>query len=65
MNEQITKLIEQSITGTSKKWLSLDDANTLSKLIIEECLDIVSAGGELCSRPKLVEKIKEHFGVEE
>ena len=35
-----------------------------AELIVRECLDIVSAGGEFCSRPKLVEKISQHFGVE-
>jgi 2,4-dienoyl-CoA reductase-like NADH-dependent reductase (Old Yellow Enzyme family) len=41
------------------------DAEKFAELIVEECLDLVSYGGEFCSRPKLVEKIKEHFGVEE
>ena len=36
-----------------------------AKLIVEECLNLVDRGGEFVSRPKLVERIKEHFGVEE
>ena len=36
-----------------------------SELMLGDVLNIVSNGGELCSRPKLVEKLKEHFGVEE
>ena len=36
-----------------------------AELIVEECLNIIGTGNEFCSRPKLVEKIKKHFGVEE
>ena len=36
-----------------------------AELIVEECLNLVDRGGEFVSRPKLVERIKEHFGVEE
>jgi hypothetical protein len=36
-----------------------------AELIVQECIDIVAAGGEFASRPKLVEKLQEHFGVEE
>lgn len=35
-----------------------------AKLIVQECVDIVDAGGEFASRTKLVEKLKERFGVE-
>ena len=35
-----------------------------AELIVQECIDIVAAGGEFASRPKLVEKLQEHFGVE-
>jgi len=41
------------------------DRYLFAELIIEECIDIVSAGGEFASRPKLVEQLKTHFGVEE
>ena len=36
-----------------------------AELIVRECIDIVGVGGEFASRPKLVEKLQEHFGVEE
>jgi hypothetical protein len=39
-------------------------ANKFAELIVEECIGIVEYGGEFCSRPKLVEQLKEHFGVE-
>ena len=40
-------------------------ADKFAELIVQECIDIVAAGGEFASRPKLVEKLQEHFGVEE
>ena len=42
-----------------------DDFEKFAELIVRECCDIVGAGGEFASRPKLVEKLQEHFGVEE
>lgn len=36
-----------------------------AELILEECLTVASYGGEFVSRPKLVEQLKNHFGVEE
>jgi len=42
-----------------------DNFQRFAELIVEECLDLVDRGGEFVSRPKLVERIKEHFGVEE
>ena len=37
----------------------------LAELIVEECIDVVDVGGEFVSRPKMVERLKQHFGVEE
>lgn len=37
----------------------------LGELILEDVLRIVGNGGEFASRPKLIEQIKTHFGVEE
>ena len=36
-----------------------------AELILQECIDVVDVGGEFVSRPKMVERLKEHFGVEE
>ena len=72
MNERIKELANQS--GAEIKIIHGDilyiskadlDIEKFAELIVEECLDLVSYGGEFCSRPKLVEKIKQHFGVEE
>jgi hypothetical protein len=67
MNERIEKLAE----GCFEYFEPNCDGETMefnykkfAELIVEECLNIVGVGGEFCSRPKLVEKIKQHFGVE-
>jgi hypothetical protein len=36
---------------------------SFAQLIVNDVLNIVAIGGEFCSRPKLFEQIKEHFGV--
>ena len=36
-----------------------------AELIVQECINIVASGGEFASRPKLVEKLQEHFGIQE
>jgi len=43
-------------------WHNVED---LIQDVIRECIDIVGYGGEFASRPKLVEKLQEHFGIEE
>ena len=35
-----------------------------AELIIEDCLDTISYGGEYVNRVKLVEQLKSHFGME-
>ena len=60
------KLIEIVDQADKDYALALVPADTLKKfaeLIVRECIDIVAAGGEFASRPKLVEKLQEHFGV--
>jgi 2,4-dienoyl-CoA reductase-like NADH-dependent reductase (Old Yellow Enzyme family) len=42
-----------------------DTLYSFAELIVKECIDIVAAGGEFASRPKLVEKLQEHFGIQE
>ena len=43
-------------------WQTFQEA---AELIVREYIDIVAAGGEFASRPKLVEKLQEHFGIQE
>ena len=73
MNSRIKELAEQAngpnnFFGALKgQMLLAGDAavEKFAELLVEECLDIVSYGGEWCSRPKVVEQIKRHFGIEE
>lgn len=40
------------------------DPDTFAELIIEDCLDTISYGGEYVNRVKLIEQLKSHFGIE-
>jgi 2,4-dienoyl-CoA reductase-like NADH-dependent reductase (Old Yellow Enzyme family) len=68
MNERIQELLidahKQTNGGIYNGHLS-EWTEKFAELIVRECIDIVAAGGEFASRPKLVEKLQEHFGVEE
>lgn len=64
MNNRIFEII-QGINGQVGLQWEEKDKQELAELIVQECIDIVAAGGEFASRPKLVEKLQEHFGVEE
>ena len=64
MNERIEELAEQA--GWDNHHSKFDTRiEKFAELIVAECLNLVDRGGEFVSRPKLVERIKEHFGVEE
>ena len=77
MNERIKELAEQAGIHFHKggtldagpngiaKFVLYSDMEKFAELIVEECLNLVDQGGEFVSRPKLVEKIEKHFGVEE
>ena len=61
MNERIQELVFQASENYD---YHPEFAKKLAELIVRECCDIVGAGGEFASRPKLVEKLQEHFGVD-
>ena len=72
MNERIKQLMEESVSfhwdydsNMYEAQVHPKDLEYFAELIVRECMDIVGDGGEFCSRPKLFEKIKQHFGVEE
>ena len=74
MNERIRKLAKKSgfsldtnniYTAKLEHLPIAENIEKFAELIVEECLNLVDRGGEFVSRPKLVERIKEHFGVEE
>lgn len=74
MNKLIKKLAEKAgihfgrsatLDGNDiARFVTTSDMEKFAELIVGECIDIVGAGGEFASRPKLVEKLQEHFGVE-
>lgn len=72
MNEHIEELFGQALDEVvSETWSKLTPGqvtkltNKFAELLLEDVLNIVGNGGEFASRPKLVEQIKERFGVEE
>ncbi len=70
MNERIRKLAVETDVWCDQNWAGHEFYNIrweekFAELIVRECIDIVGVGGEFASRPKLVEKLQEHFGVEE
>ena len=72
MNERIDKLFSDAIELTIKDPRDLrgedwdnECRKKFAELIVRECIDVVDVGGEFVSRPKMVERMKQHFGVEE
>ena len=72
MNERIKELMGKTLDDKfSHTWDTMTHEGLLmfsekfAEMIVGECLNLVDRGGEFVSRPKLVERIKEHFGVEE
>ena len=69
MNKRIRKLIEQATIIGEPSYpdskFEYFDKEKFAELIVKECIDIVAYGGEFASRTNLVEKLQNHFGVEE
>jgi len=67
MNERLMELYDQAIIleGNGDYVAGDLDPVKFAELIVKECIDIVGVDGEFASRPKLVEKLQEHFGVED
>lgn len=67
MNERIQELADQARIHSKEGFYTYTqiDEQKFAELMMEDVLNIVGNGGEFASRPKLIEKIKEHFGVEE
>jgi hypothetical protein len=63
MNDRFWEIVEQADEQGG------DDPDirdqVFAELLLEEVLRIVGNGGEFASRPKLIEQIKTHFGIEE
>lgn len=70
MNERANELIKSisELKYDASTGLFETDRRTLYDLIeltVKDCIDVVDVGGEFCSRHKMVERLKEHFGVKE
>ncbi len=65
MNDRIRELAKQA--GCPIDFMGYGEGNieSLAELILEDVFNIVGNGGEFASRPKLIEQLKSHFGVEE
>ena len=63
MNERIKQLaIEAGFYANP----DVEKFEKFAELIVKECIDTVSdCSIEYCTRPQIVNEIKEHFGVEE
>ena len=68
MNERILelafKLFNEDDYSEPGTYIQLN-VEKFAELIVQECIDVVDVGGEFVSRPKMVERLKQHFGVEE
>ena len=72
MNERIEQLAEQCWVHTNEPLFGAKsphwefDRHKFAELIVRECIDTVSdCSIEYCTRPQIVNELKEHFGVKE
>jgi len=66
INTRIQALIEQVGTDVSGKWISVDDAEKLTELMVQECgVALAPMLRDMISRGQAYRLIKQHFGVEE
>jgi hypothetical protein len=75
MNEKIKHMIEQAGTDVSGKWISLNNAEQLTRLIVQQAVDLIQARtiseevteweqGYNRALKKIQADITEKFGVE-
>jgi hypothetical protein len=66
VNDRLKKLVVQAGTDSSGKWLSIDNVEKLSSLIIRECClaadDWYQNDGDIHWDP--AQHIRKHFGVD-
>ena len=65
MNTRIQALIEQVGTDVSGKWISVDDAEKLTELMVRDCyVALFPALRDMISRGQAYDMIRQHFGVD-
>jgi RNA processing factor Prp31 len=66
MNKIVDELVAQVATDSSGKWVAVADLPEFVQLIVEECASIVEdAVDHREPASTYVDKINQHFGVEE
>jgi hypothetical protein len=68
MNEQIIELADKAVEDISSGPWNISDEFCIkfARLIVQECINtVLDSSVEYCTRPQIVNEIKEHFGVEE
>lgn len=64
-NTRIQALIEQVGTDVSGKWISVDDAEKLTELMVRDCyVALFPALRDMISRGQAYDMIRQHFGVD-
>ena len=64
MNSITQKLIAEAGTDISGKWMSIDNAEKFAELIVRECMEINKQELAFNAFERLMNKYKEHFGIE-
>lgn len=76
MNEKLKQLIEEVGTDSSGKWMRMDQAEKLAKLIVDECLGAIDNTNQHhvhtsfdkglvgATIYKSKQAVREHFGVD-
>ena len=65
MNKRIKELMRNAGTDTSGKWMGVEHAEKFAELIVRECIEINKQELSFNAFERLMNKYKEHFGVEE
>lgn len=71
MNDRIRELAIQAGAEYYAQTVLVNgtDADDLMRkfadLIVNECIGVIDVGGEFVSRPKMVERVRSHFSIEQ
>ena len=58
--KHIQELMQKAGTDSSGKWMSVDNAKTFAKLIVQECVGKLENDGMV----EVAIELKEHFNIE-
>ena len=64
MREQVKELMRQAGTDTSGKWMSIDNLEKYTELIVLQCVHVVDTLNEAYDAPSTAGKmLKQYFGI--